>query len=99
MEVGSGPVPGRGLRAVDADAPREVAQRVHLAGVGDAHRSLVQTVALATIGLSLVGVTVGSIIGGSVRVAAVYGFVSLRPHRWGDPPRTQVSHPRRTVEP
>ncbi len=55
MEVGSGPVPGRDPRAVDAFAPREVAQRVQLAGVEDANRPLLQMFALAVVGGAMLG--------------------------------------------
>jgi formate transporter len=55
MEVGSGPVPGRDPRHVDAYAPREVAQRVQLAGVEDANRPLLQAFALSVIGGAMLG--------------------------------------------
>lgn len=55
MEVGSGPVPGRDPRAVDAFAPREVAQRVQSAGVEDANRPLLQMFALAVVGGAMLG--------------------------------------------
>jgi formate transporter len=53
MEVGSGPVPGRDPHAVDAFAPREVAQRVQVAGVEDANRPVMQMFALAVVGGSM----------------------------------------------
>lgn len=53
MEVGSGPVPGRDPHAVDAFAPREVAQRVQVAGVEDANRPIMQMFALAVMGGSM----------------------------------------------
>jgi formate transporter len=55
VEVSPRPVPGRDPQVVDAYAPSEVAQRVHLAGVEDARRGLLQTLALSVIGGAMLG--------------------------------------------
>lgn len=77
MEVGSGPVPGRDPHAVDSYAPAEIAHRVRTAGVEDAQRPLVQTMALAIIGGGMLGIAAAASTAAMAGPGPVTGLVRV----------------------
>ncbi len=77
MEVSPVPVPGRDPRSLDAYTPTEVAQRVRTAGVEDARRGVVQTLALGLIGGSMLGLAAAASTAAMTETPAGYGLTRV----------------------